>query len=155
MDMVDGVDLSRRIQPGDWFTVYAIEPGQDVFSRHEFTWRREPKPCRRTRRGATGGAVLHAADHGNATFTLPAATADVWMRVGAGPWRLARRSTTMKPRPRKVTLDGDECAGRVVTLLAQGRAGEEGTGTDGQRLVSSDRQVTACRMTATAEQRDR
>lgn len=128
MDMVDGVDLKAAgIQPGDWFTVYAIEPGQDVFSRHEFTWRREPKPPADAPAEAPPEAQCFTLrTTGNATFTLPAATADVWMRVGAGPWRLAKAEYNDEAKTAKVTLDGDECAGQVVTLLAQGRAGEEG-----------------------------
>jgi hypothetical protein len=122
---VEGVNLKAAgIQPDDWFTIYAIEPGQAVSVPGELAWRREVEaPGAMPTAGRPQPTCSTVRITGTATLTMPARSGQLWLRVGGGPWRQAKTAFNAREKTVTVTLDGNECAGQIVWLQSDKPAG--------------------------------
>jgi hypothetical protein len=120
MDLVEGVNLKAAgIQPDDWFTIYAIEPGQAVSTPGELAWRREVGAPGDMRQDGRPRPTCWAVRITNtATLTIPARSGELWLRTGGGPWRQAKAAFSTREKTVTLTLDGSECAGQIVWLLS-------------------------------------
>ena len=116
MDLVDGVDLrAKGIQPGDWFAIYALEPGGKVRVPSELSLREDPLPAFGQAAGGMARYSLKATD--GALLTIPAVDGRVWCRVGQGQWEELRGAFDRAQGTLTVALPGAEIAGQMVSLL--------------------------------------
>jgi len=119
MDIADEVDLAAEgIEPGDWFIIHAIEPGQTVSVPCELAWRRDRNPL------SDDASDLDAGFHrysmcatGAATITMPAEDADIWLRIGGGKWQKAEAAFDRQAGVVTLTVPASESAEQVAWLL--------------------------------------
>jgi hypothetical protein len=79
VNFVDGVDLRAvGIQPGDWFTIYTVEPGLKVSVPGELVWGREAVLSPNGAGAQTGTMRDQLRATGRATISLPSEPGAVW-----------------------------------------------------------------------------
>jgi len=113
LEVAEQVDLAAEgVKPGDWFVIYAIEPGLKVTVPCELAWQRQ--------------LIAHAgSEHlryclratGTAAITVPAVRGNVWRQTGSGGWQVAevnREGNTMA-----LTFPSDDTGGQTVRLVAR------------------------------------
>lgn len=122
MDIVEGVDLKAAgVRPGDWFTIYAIEPDPAVSVPSELTWRREAElPVGAATEGLAEPTCSTVRATNTAALTMPAQSGMMRLRTGDGPWQEAKTSFSARRQTVTVTLDGSEHNGQAVWLLSDG-----------------------------------
>lgn len=102
---------TEGVKIGDWFTIYAIEPGVRVSVPGDFSWRREV---------INGGPVVRhiLRATGTVSLSIPDEKGDLWARVGDGDYKRIPVVKDAKLSTMKFTLDGEEMAGHVVVIIA-------------------------------------
>ena len=119
MDVVGEVNFEADgIEPGDWFTIYAIEPGQTVTVAGDLALWREGDSG-----GAAGGGrwtlpmryCMRAT--GAASITIPAKRGEIWCRCGDGDWQKLEGVFDSKRRVATLTVPANETAEQTVWLL--------------------------------------
>jgi len=85
MDVVEDVNFKADgIEAGDWFTIYAIEPGQSVTVPSELAWRRESSADQQS-----GFQRYCMRATGPVKLTMSTKGGDIWARTGDGKWQKA------------------------------------------------------------------
>lgn len=78
-ELVENVNLAAEgIKPGDWYVIYAVQPGLKVRVANDFAWRREP---------ATGWQQYSLRATGPVTVSDPALAKGGDVRTGASAWK--------------------------------------------------------------------
>ena len=108
----DGVEL------GDWFTVYAVEPGLRITVPGEFVLRREQLRHGGLAAGTTDEPMRYCLrTTGDARISMPAVKGAVWYRPADGRWQEARSVREAGGNVMTITVSGKESAGRTVALV--------------------------------------
>ncbi|MEI6501980.1 MAG: hypothetical protein WCP21_13245, partial [Armatimonadota bacterium] len=82
VELVENVNLQAEgIKPGDWYVIYAVQPGLRVSVANDFAWRQEP---------ATGWKQYSLRATGPATVSDPALAKGYSYQVSAEPWQEAK-----------------------------------------------------------------
>ena len=76
LQVTEGRNLQTEgVKPGDWFTIYAIEPGVTVSVLGDVAWQREAL-------ASTAAVVDTLRATGDVSLTLPTRRGDLWRRLG-------------------------------------------------------------------------
>jgi hypothetical protein len=79
VELVESVDLAAEgIKPGDWYVIYAVQPGLRVSVANDFAWRQEP---------AAGWQQVSVRATGPVTVSAPALAQGCSYQLGAGAWQ--------------------------------------------------------------------
>jgi NPCBM/NEW2 domain len=110
--VAEGRNLAAEgIRAGDWFMIYAIEPGVTVSVPGDFAWQREP--------ASPSGAVVDALRATcDVTLTLPTRQGELWLRVGREKWQPLKPAAGAAGDTMTLNLPAAMTAGQVVRLLS-------------------------------------
>ena len=105
LELEDSVNLAADgIRPGDWYVIYAIEPGLSVSVPADFTWRAEERSLARAGEADPETMWVYAAcASGPATVALTGLTGDLWQCAGSDWTQMAatsRDGIRVPPGPR-------------------------------------------------------
>ncbi len=101
VELAENVNLAADgIQVGDWYVIYAVQPGLKVAVANDFCWRQEP---------AAGWQQYSLRATGTVTVKSPATSVACSYRAGGGEWRDA-------PQGRE-TFTGAETGDQAVSLI--------------------------------------
>ncbi len=119
LELVEDVDLAAEgVKLGDWFTVYAIEPGLEVTVVAELAWRREPlRHQDRASRGTDEPTRYCLRATSAATITMPAGKGDIWCRAAEGTWQQAASVLNVGKGTATITMPENDTAGQTVWLV--------------------------------------
>ena len=120
LELVEDVDLAAEgVELGDWFAVYAIEPGLRVTVPAEFAWRREPLLHSNPGPGATHQPIRYYLRAWSfATITMPPTESPVWYRSADDTWQQAKSILNADKSAMTITVPAKDSAGHTVPLLA-------------------------------------
>jgi hypothetical protein len=91
VELVEKVNLAAEgIQPGDWYVIYAVQPGLRVRVANDFTWRREP---------TTDWQQYSVRGTGALTVVAPALAKGGAYQVGTEPWKDAAAGAALQLAP--------------------------------------------------------
>jgi len=89
LELEDSANLAADgIRPGDWYVIYAIEPGLSVSVPADFTWRAEERSLAREEGKPETMWVYTACASSPTTVTLTGLAGELWQSTGDGWTRL-------------------------------------------------------------------
>lgn len=125
MELTDNVNLKANgVKPGNWFVIYAIEPGLKVTVPGQFTWRKEEITKNRGLNDtrlysfrADGAAAVYWPYESLVFKNLFRPGHEAWRRVEGGAWQKADHSCFSYDRKGLKALIDATLAGQTVSLL--------------------------------------
>ena len=120
LEIVEEVSLAAEgIELGDWFVVYAVEPGLKVTVPAELAWCREPLRHSNPGPPVTQQPIrFYLRAWSTATITMPPTEGPVWYHSADNTWQQAKGVLNADKSAVTITIPAKDSAGRTVALLA-------------------------------------